>query len=292
MSNDAGMFVKRDPRPRLRPFVKSLWATAGPVQLGADGTCRERVLPTGDMHVVFRLSDRPLRLFDDEDDATGQTVGVALVGGARSACYVRDVSQPICSVGAQLHAGAARVLFGVPADELAERHVSLEALWGRDAELCREQLFDVGIPERQLDALESLLAARLPVVRSLHPAVAEALARFATLPDVGAAVKATGYSHRRFIALFVGEMGLTPKRFCRVLRFQRVLDRLAADPSVPWIDLALDSGYSDQSHFNRDFREFAGITPGEYRHVSPRLLHHVPVSASPRLRGSISSKTA
>lgn len=272
------MYLQRQPRPSLRPFVRTLWASNGGESRPSAATARERVLPTGDMHLVFRLGDDPLRLFDDVDDRTGRTVGRAVVGGARAACYLREVVSPTCSVGAQLRPGASSLLFGVPADELAGRHTPLDDLWPGAASRIREQLHEARRPERQLDLFEALLEARLPVVRGLHPAVAQALAQFRTAPDVRAAVAATGYSHRAFTTMFRRDVGLAPKRYCRVLRFQRVLARAAADPTASWADLALDAGYSDQPHFNRDFREFAGVTPGEYRRLSPRFVHHVAVA--------------
>jgi AraC-like DNA-binding protein len=66
------------------------------------------------------------------------------------------------------------------------------------------------------------------------------------------------------------------------LRFQHAINRAASDPCIEWADLALDAGYSDQSHFNRDFREFAGVTPEEYRRISPLSANHVPISRSTR----------
>ena len=284
------MMLQRDPRRALRPFIKTVWAVQEPIVPRFLAARRERVLPTGDMHVVFRLSNHPLRLYDDLADSCGYTVGHAIVGGARARPYLRDIPEPAWSVGAQLRAGTAELLFGVPADKLAGRHTPLGDLWGRSAELARDQLFAANDPKRQLDILESVLAARLPGVRGLHPAVAQGLARFQTAPDVRAAVEATGYSHRRFIALFLQGVGLTPKLFCRVLRFQRILDRLRADPNASWADLALAGGYSDQSHFNREFREFAGVTPGEYRETSPRFSHHVPLLQSMRSPGQFRSR--
>ena len=99
------MVFRRLPGPRLSPFIKILWASdpaASPASVAVD---RERVLPTGAMHLVFRLSDHPLRLFNDINDPFGYRVGHTIVGGARAAFYVREISGPACSVGAQLHPG-------------------------------------------------------------------------------------------------------------------------------------------------------------------------------------------
>ena len=261
----------RIPAPALRPFVKRLWASAEMV--GA----REHVLPTGRMHLVFRLSDHPLRIFAGPDDEAGRTFDLAVVGGARATFYVRDVSQPLASIGAELNPGAAEVLLGAPAGELSEAHTALRDLWGRAAVEMRERLIEAGDPERQLDLFETILARRLPAVRGLHPAIAHALGRFALDADVGTVVAETGYSHRRFIGLFHRAVGLTPKLYTRLLRFQRTIRRMTADPESSWVDVALESGYSDQPHFNREFREFAGVSPGTYRRVSPAGSHHVPV---------------
>jgi len=169
------------------------------------------------------------------------------------------------------------LLFGVPAHELAHRHTPVEDLWGRSAIELRERLQEAGSLELALDIFESFLIARLPSVRGIHPAVAEALKLFAVAPDVGAAVERSGYSHRGFLALFQASVGLPPKLYCRVLRFQRALTLLAAEPSAALVNVALDSGYSDQSHLTREFRELGGLSPGEYRRLSPALVHHVPI---------------
>jgi AraC-like DNA-binding protein len=276
------MILQRDPRPALRPFVKTLWAadhSALPLS-GAAG--RERVLPTGDMHIAFRLSDHPVCLFDGLEDTDGRTLGHAVLGGARAAFYLRDKPASVRSVGAQLRAGAAQILFGSHADAFTGRHASLEDLWGRSTDRAREQLLEARSLADQLDVLERILAERLPHVRGLHPAVAQALEKFQDSPDVGEAVRQSGYSHRRFIVLFRRAVGLTPKVYCRMLRFQRTIHRMKAAPAVSWAGLALAAGFSDQAHFNREFREFTGVTPEEYRASCARLAFHVPVPAAGR----------
>jgi AraC-like DNA-binding protein len=198
---------------------------------------------------------------------------------------VRNISNPSCSAGAELLPGAAELLFGAPADQLAERHTPLQDLWGRSADMARERLLEAESLERRMELLISLLAARLPAVHGLHPAVASALEQFWITDNVRQAVRASGYSHRRFIALFRRAVGLTPKLYCRVLRFQKVLKRVAADlyetGGAEWADLAIDVGYSDQPHFTREFREFAGVTPERYRKIKPSVSHHVPIARRP-----------
>jgi AraC-like DNA-binding protein len=290
------MSIQRLPSPVLRPFVRLLWAMDESTGSGPIAAAREHVLPTGAMHLVFRLSDHPLRLYQDAEDTTGRIVGREVVGGARAGFYIRDVTEPVSSVGVQLLPGAAELLFGVPAGELAERHTRLDDLWGRAAGEARERLEEAGSLSRRLEILESLLLARLPAVRGLHPAVAQALEQFLPTTDVREVVRASGYSHRHFIGLFRDAVGLAPKAYARVLRFQNVLQRFTSDPRSPWVETAIDAGYSDQPHFTREFRDFTGLTPEQYRKVSPLSAHHVPVSPLSRhsrdsfLKGQISSR--
>jgi AraC-like DNA-binding protein len=276
----ARFVLTRPARPALRRFVRAVWLideTARPMTRDA---VREHVLPSGEMHLVFRLSDEPLRLFEGLQ-ASERTLGHAIVGGACSSYYMKDVSTPTHSVGIQLWPGACRALFGASAAELAEQHVRLDDLWGASARTARDRLLEARVPERQMEALESILAARLPEVRCLHPAVAQALERFTATSTVREVVEESGYSHRAFVALFREAVGLTPKRYSRVLRFQKVLERLGTEPGISWVMLAFDAGYSDQPHFIREFREFAGVSPGEYRRRYPwagmTSMHHVPV---------------
>lgn len=280
------MQLTRPPLPHLRPFVRLLWASAPDGAPAPRPGAREHVLPTGGMHLVFRLGGPPLRLFHDGADAHGFTVGHAMVGGTRCAFFVRDVSIETCSVGVMLQPGAARALLGAPEDALAEAHTPLGALWGADADFALEQLHGAGSPARQLAIVEALLTARLAArtMHGLHPAVAHALSSLsstgahgdaAQAGAIGALVKHSGYSHRRFIALFRGMTGLAPKQYARMLRFDHVLALSATNPVLPWVDLALQGGYSDQAHFNRDFLAIAGMSPQAYRRAAPRASRHV-----------------
>jgi len=95
-----------------------------------------------------------------------------------------------------------------------------------------------------------------------------------------------GLSEKRFIDVFSAEVGLTPKLFNRVVRFQRVLSQLDQCSAPNWTQLALNFGYFDQSHLIRDFLAFSGFSPADYLHRLRELrmqgLHvksnHLPLS--------------
>ncbi|MCP3140077.1 AraC family transcriptional regulator [Pyxidicoccus xibeiensis] len=270
----------RLPRAALQPFVKTLWATcAGPSVPGTSGL-RERVLPTGAVHLVIRLSGSPLRLYDTPSSEDGRVLGHAVVGGPRTGFYVRDVSSPAESVGALLYPGAAPLLLGVPAEALAERHTPLDALWGGFASELTERLHEAQTPEARLSTFESLLLSRLRGEARIAPVLSFSLGRLASGVEVGRVVDQTGYSHRHFIALFREAVGMAPKQYARVVRFGAALERLAARGAPRPGDVAADAGYSDQAHFHRDFRAFTGLSPGEYQAAAPLKAHHVPIRSN------------
>lgn len=280
------MQLTRPPPPHLQPFVKLLWASSPDGAPTERPGAREHVLPTGGMHLVFRLSGPPLKLFGGPDDMRGQTCGYTIVGGARAASYMRDVSVATRSVGAQLQPGAARALLGAPEDALASQHTPLDALWGaQQTDAALEQVHAAGGLERQLAVFETLLAQRVidslsAGLRGLHPAIASTLGPLAREnPSIAGLVTRSGYSHRRFIALFRGAIGLSPKEYARVMRFDRALT-LAADPAQSWAEIALTAGYSDQAHLSREFSSLAGMSPQTWRRTGATSPRHVPADTT------------
>ncbi|MBN8753106.1 MULTISPECIES: helix-turn-helix domain-containing protein [Variovorax] len=280
------MQLTRQPAAHLQPFVRLLWASAPEGSRVARPGAREHVLPTGGMHLVFRLSGPPLKLFAGANDPQGETHGYAIVGGARSAFYMRDVSVATRSVGAQLEPGAARLLLGAPEDALAGRHTALDALWGAQPTAdALAQIHAAYSAERQLAVFEALLTGRIVAslnagMRGLHPAIAQALGPIARgSGSIAELVERSGYSHRRFIALFRGAIGLTPKEYARVMRFDRAL-ALAAGSVQGWADVASAAGYSDQAHLSREFSALAGMPPQAWRRTGAASPRHVPASTA------------
>jgi len=271
------LFASRLPCPSLRSGVRLLWA--GPTPSSASGPWREHVLPTGTLHLALRLAGPPLRLFAGPHDLQGMAFGHAVVGGARTSFYARETGAPGYSVGAQLEPAACRALFGVTAQDLAGHHTPLDQLWGRAAALLLEQLHEAPSASHQLGLLERFLLARLRAPATLHPGVAHALATLERGAPVAAAVRSSGLSHRHLLLRCRESTGLAPKEHARISRLQNALKALR-QPGLALAEVAAVSGYADQAHFTRDFRLFAGLTPGDWRRAQPANPHHVPVPSA------------
>jgi AraC-like DNA-binding protein len=257
----------------LRPYVDAFWARAAQPASAA----RERVLPSGLMHLAVRLDGGGLHLYADAADTRGRLVANAVVAGTRDRPYFKDTLQPSRSVGALLRPGAALALFGCRADTLSNRHVALVALCGDAARQLQQDLSMQTDERQQIAVLQAFLLRQLRPVRALHAPIAQALAALRG-GDVGRLVETSGCSHRYFIAQFRASAGFAPKRYARVLRLQQVL--AAANLSASWSDAALAAGYSDQAHFNREFRAFTGLTPRAWRAAATTSAHHVACAAT------------
>jgi AraC-like DNA-binding protein len=112
----------------------------------------------------------------------------------------------------------------------------------------------------------------------LHPAIALALREFAKRPHdtrISAVTGMSNLSPKRFIERFKTTVGVTPKHYCRILRFQHALSHAENGHRMDWTRIAMDCGYFDQAHFIHDFRAFAGITPTGYQDGQTQFRNHV-----------------
>ncbi len=205
---------------------------------------------------------------------------MAVLSGARSDCFVIDTDQQERVVGIQFRPGGAFPFFPMPVSEIEGLSVTLDDLWPRRVNDIRERLLAAASVPLMLAELERCLLAQLARTPLLHPAVSYALKQFEQpVSSIATVISQIGLSSRRFIELFHREVGLTPKVFCRVRRFQQVLEQVHAvhRTEVNWVQIALDCGYYDQPHFIHDFRSFSGLTPCEYQALATPHLNHVPL---------------
>lgn len=267
--------VKYSPPPPLGQFVDCFWWHCG-FTFPHD---YERCLPDGGMEMVISLQADDLRVYDRDDPTRFEQFTDILLCGAHSEAFIIDTLSQAAILGIHFRPGGAFPFLGVPASELHNLHLSLESLWGERAAELRHRLVNALTPHHQFQILEQALLqkATRPLMR--HPAVAFALNEMKTFPsralsDITAPI---GLSQKQFIHRFNQEVGLTPKLFHRVRRFQQVVQGIGTTQEVDWTEVALACGYFDQAHFIHDFRDFSGLTPSAYLAQPRDRLNHVPL---------------
>jgi AraC-like DNA-binding protein len=271
------LYLERIPAAPLDPYIRVLWyARAADVPHH-----RERVLPSGCVQIILNLARD--YLLDCPEGRADCRMSPGLVVGARSVYEIVDTSDMADLIGIVFTPGGFPVFASDAAHLFSNRSIALEGVWGDDAEGLRARLWEIGQPQARLACLEQFLLAKFgnrigDHVRS--PQVNFALRYFAHNPMI-ASVRETarqiGWSERRFSQVFREEVGLTPKVWCRVQRFQRAVKQLHAGIEVRWAELALDSGYYDQSHFANEFRAFSGVDARTYTMRRTQWANHIPV---------------
>jgi AraC-like DNA-binding protein len=268
------LFQQRAPRPPLDTFVESIWICRNdPAPLSL-----QWILPTGAAQLIVNLKEDETRLYDPAAPERCAAIDGSVLSGPYTRVQVIDSSEQEYVAGVAFRPGGTVPFIRFPVHETTDADVPLEALWGRaSTQALRERLLESRDAIGALDVLEDALLAevRRP---ELHPAVAFALRSFDRLPgmaSMAAVTDAVGMSAKRFIERFKVDVGMTPKRFCRVRRFQRAVTQAHRGRSVDWSGVALDCGYFDQAHFIHDFRSFAGMTPTQYLGAKTDFQNHV-----------------
>ncbi len=270
------LYLTHVPRPPIAQFVNLLWLYEGYSQAHA----KERVLPTGEMQIVINLQEDRSWVYDRDGTDHCQTFRGPLISGAHSQYQVISTAAQACAIGVHFRPGGAFPFLRMPAGELRDTTVSLDALWGREAADLRDRLLEAESHQARFEILERVLLDELARGFDRHRAVGFALRQFMAAPHlttIASVSEQIGLSPKRFIQVFRDETGFTPKVFCRIRRFQQALGRMEGRKSVEWATVALDCGYFDQAHFIHDFRAFSGINPSTYLAQQTPHRNHVPL---------------
>lgn len=269
------LYVERIPAAPLAGLVHMLWYTRAPEISHA----RERILPTGRVQVILNLHRDVLH--DCPEGACDRPVSPALVVGARSSYEIISSSDMAGLIGVVFEPGGFTAFAPGRVDIFSNRLVALEDVWGAAVRRLRDRLREASTAASRLGCLEGFLIRSLAAARSgnlRHGAVSFALSRFAHAPSVSTVrevARGTGWSERRFSQVFREQVGLSPKIWCRIQRFQRAVRLLHAGADVPWSELSLDCGFYDQSHFANEFRAFSGVDATTYFSRRTQWANHI-----------------
>lgn len=242
----------------------------------------ERLLPDGTVNIVIDLNEDPKYIFDNDTLAEKQKCIKAWVAGAHSGFIsISAGGQNSSMFVISFKPGCSYPFLHLPLEELTNLVVDAELVLGNEILELRNQLLEPSIPEAKFSLAEQWLTksarhARLPEA-VVHFGV-ESILNDPSLQSLDQIAQQTGYSHKQFIHLFKRYVGLTPKVFQRMIRFNTVLQQVHTRERVNWTSVALDCGYYDQAHFIKEFREFAGFNPKAYLMEQGEYMLYVPIA--------------
>jgi AraC-like DNA-binding protein len=236
------------PSARLRPFVDSFWI----LEHDGEEPAPQRVVPDGHPELILNWS-QPFEAFE-----SGQWRGQprSFLAGQIDGPLLLRPRGPLKMLGVRFHPhGAARVL-RPPMHELSGRFTPLDAL---SPVLSRE--LDHAMESTQ--PIAAVEAALLSAAGAGDVLVAEAVRRMTATHgavDLVSLARELGLSMRQLERRFRMNVGLSPKLFCRMQRFNSVFRVLGEQPHR-WVDAAIACGYYDQAHLIRDCKSLTGNTP-------------------------------
>jgi AraC-like DNA-binding protein len=188
---------------------------------------------------------------------------VALVGSRTSPSAELILSGNVDAFTVVFLPGAFSMLFGVPAVALTNGDFNGEEVLGRRINELYARLGEVSTFHDRTHVADSFLTAVRPATESVSAIVrtARAMIRNQGSVRVSELAHQTGLGLRQFERRFDQEIGITPKLYARIIRFEAALQRRARSPATPWTDIAHELGYHDQMHMVHDFTRLSGDSP-------------------------------
>lgn len=243
----------------------------------------DRFLPDGNTEIILDLTDKPQYIYDNETLQEIQTCRHAWVSGVRTRPITIPSGRGSRMLIVAFKKGRAFPFYCFPMSELTDQVASADLAFGSDIVKLREQLLSA----KSIDALFQLVEEFL--LRQAGEALEESIAirgvdyavrRMIHSPRPGSLrhlSEEIGYSQKHFIDLFRERIGIAPKQFLKIMRFQKAVGAIENRESIRWAEIALESGYCDQAHFINDFRFFSGFTPSEYLERKTSSMNYIPV---------------
>jgi AraC-like DNA-binding protein len=229
------------PPQQLKPYVECFWTVEA-----ASSLSEYPVLPDGCVDIVYSPSvARELQL-------------VGAMTSARR--FALPAGQFQC--GVRFRPAMSQAFLPLPGPDTLDQSIALSDIWGADACRLAEQISESPSARQGIGFIESRLAnpSDINLVQRLCAWIVEQAGQV----RVDDLAFQAGVSSRQLRRLFLDAVGLSPKHFCRVIRFRNSLSRMSERGGADRVQVALDCGYYDQAHFINEFRQFSGYTPGEF----------------------------
>lgn len=240
----------------------------------------DRFLPNGDTEILIDFHDTPQYIYDNETLKEIQACNHVWASGLRTEPITIPSGNNAAMMVIAFKKGMAASFFPFPMDEIADSVVDADLVWGSDFGLLRERLLGTKDIDLRFKLVEEFLIAKFRVQLEINPCVEFAINEMRNRPDeinIGRMNAKIGYSQKHFTHLFRSQVGVTPKSYLKIMRFQKAILEIEKARSIDWGRISQECGFYDQPHFINDFKLFSGFTPEQYAEIQTNCQNYVPV---------------
>ena len=270
-------FIFHVPSPPLNSYINRFYYPDGAIL-----PPREKILPLPALDLKINFGGA-FQVYHADHDEPFAALTESWVLGLWGTSHIVDWPLDMRYIGVSFKPGWASLFLQFPLSELQNQVVSLDAIWGQFAAEFRERLYLAPTIQSRFALLEEFLLARLREapqgLKAVQYAVRE-IARYHGVLSIRELSQRMGMSQKHLITQFWRMVGCTPKELARLYRFAQVVEGIDPVQPVDWTRVAHQFCYHDQSHFNRDFKEFTGHTPTDYLRLRRQMYDEHPDRAN------------
>jgi AraC-like DNA-binding protein len=262
-------YVSRVPAPPLDRFIDDIYYLTG-----VPRHRRMNVPAMPSAHLFVNLGG-PAHLWDSDPSVPPAVFTDGWFMGVWTRRFLFEYPTHVRLVGVHFKPWGISPFVDMPASELRDRWVPVDAVWQRSLERIRNQIGDIVSATETLRVVEQELRSQLAEAPSrgldLVRRTGGLLEASHGAVPVGALTDAASVSGNHLATQFKSHVGVTLKRVARICRFARLILSVDVLRPVDWSELALTAGYFDQAHFSREFKDFTGHTPTRYLALRRRI---------------------
>ncbi len=240
----------------------------------------DRFLPNGDTEILIDFHDAPQFIYDNTSLKEIQACNHVWASGLRTEPITIPSGNGATMMVISFRKGMAAPFFPFPMEEIRDSVVDADLIWGSEFADLRERLIEEKNIETRFRLVEGFMLRKFGSKLDINPCVEFAVNEMTLNPDrlsIGRMNEKIGYSQKHFTEMFRRNIGVTPKSYLKIMRFQKAIRTIDAADNVEWDMIAQDCGFYDQAHFINDFKHFSGFTPEEYSKIHTNYQNYIPV---------------
>ena len=240
----------------------------------------EKLLPDGSIDLLIDLTETPKKLYNNEEATSYTIFKKSWISGMKTNYILIDASVSNM-VGVHFKPGGCYPFVDFPIVELNDLTIDLGSVWGREANSIREAILHEPDIDKRFDILEKYFLQKGKNKRENHALVHYSVGQLVQSPQMWSIKNLshkTGITQKHLITLFRKYVGLSPKMFSRIYKFQKVIHLIGQEEKIDWSMLAYEGGYFDQAHFIKEFQAFSGINPTAYLEKRGPYLNYIPIT--------------